>query len=724
MNLELKGGEYLDLRTTQLAALPDYDIQKLENLARILRGLMFISLEASHSGHPGGSSSKVEQLLALLVSGAFKFNPLEPKNSGRDRLIWSAGHCSPLLHSTLALIYEAYKKQGKSFDAAALKAVLAKDLLRFRHIDGPSGHVESEYPLADLCTGASGHGLSGAAGIATLHKSSGLDTKVYVLMGDAETEEGMTYEARNLIKTLGLTNLTVLLDYNHFGIDGNISEVISSEYINHWQGLGWNVIRVNGHDFLQLIYAYRKAAEGFNNNAPCVVIADCIKGKFYGVNENKADSHGKPAEHDDYLSIMQRLNFSVKGEVGKINEDLQVVLDAITAEDSKYFIELLDKSAAQISPEAVLMDKIKLTLKDRPILNPLDIRRPETLPPELVFSAEKPAATRKASEAWFTWLMKQTGFFYIGTGDLSKSILTKKAEDVYGIINPEHPYGRGIRFGIAEQNMAMFSCALTQDRLPGNLQGISTFSSYGVFTSMMANAVRMTLIGNAMNPSNKGFFIMLAAHDGPETGEDGPTHHGLFWMSLFNAYPGIKVYKPLDANETIEMLFYALEKGEPIALSVARPDTQVFDRSKYPSAKLATQGAYVFKDYTNNGGKKRVLAVCGGQTMVNTLAIVPALEKTGLDIKIIAVTSPELFEQFAQENPEAANQVLSAEERNYTIGLHNGWPGFLYPFILSADYNRRALGINKYLKSGPPQEVYQVAEFTPDDLQQKILKAI
>src|SRR5450432_3217875 len=159
-----------------------------------------------------------------------------------------------------------------------------------------------------------------------------------------------------------------------------------------------------------------------------------------------------------------------------------------------------------------------------------------------------------------------------------KSILTGKAEKVYGIIQPGNRLGRGLRFGIAEQNMAMMSCAIAQDTLPGGFRPMTAFASYGVFTCMMANAIRMTLIGNAVNPQANAFFILLAAHDGPETGEDGPTHHGLFWMSLYTAYPGIKVYKPLDANEAVEMLFHAAAVGEPVAFSVVRPGVPVFKR--------------------------------------------------------------------------------------------------------------------------------------------------
>ncbi len=241
----VKGGEYLNIRGLKLDNLEEFDLEKLEELARIIRGYIFTSLEASHSGHPGGSTAKVEQLLSLVVSGEFAYDFLEPKHTCRDRIVWSAGHCTPLLYGVLSTVYEAYKKKGESFDKDAISAVLGEDLLRFRHHDGPQGHVEAKYPLADLSTGASGHGISGAAGLATVHHSCGLDDiYTYVLMGDAESEEGMTYETRNVVNTMGLTNMVVMLDRNHYGIDGDTDEVIISPYLNHWLGLGWNVITV------------------------------------------------------------------------------------------------------------------------------------------------------------------------------------------------------------------------------------------------------------------------------------------------------------------------------------------------------------------------------------------------------------------------------------------------------------------------------------------------
>ncbi len=754
-----EGGLYLDLRKLELKTIESIDAGRIENLARIVRGLAFSAINGIKSGHPGGSSSKVEQVLTLLMAGVLAFDPMHAKNPGRDRIVWSAGHCTPLLHATLALIYEVARRRHPEikqeelgavlpqclhrYGAASCKVVesgldLPECLNRFRHCDGPTGHVEGRYALSDVSTGSSGHGFSAALGLATLHKSCGLDTKIFVIAGDAETEEGMSYEARNIINTLAIDNLIVSLDYNGFGIDGPITEVIGSPYVNHWFGPGWNIIEVDGHNILELAYAYSKAVQGFGNKKATAIISHTIKGRYYGKYENTAGSHGTPAPQPEYIEIMKKLGFDIPGVEGDTMKDIDVVTSQIKKEDEDYLLARLEVCRKKIKPEKELSEKIATALKGRPMIDYRKIKRPDVLPPELVFSAESGSAsggkegnkvaTRKATEAFFKWLMAQTAFFYLGAGDLMKSILTGQAEDVYGVMTKDNPFGRGIRFGIAEQNMAMMSSTMTQDILPGGFQAMSAFASYGVFTSIMANSVRMALINNAVNPRAKGFFIMLAGHDGPETGEDGPTHHGLFWMSLFNAYPGIKVYKPLDANETIEMLFYAMEKGEPVALSVMRPDTPVFKRGteacygqNVPLAKEAINGAYVFKPFKENGNKKLVLAICGGQVMVNVLEILAELETQNFDIKIIAVTSPELYEELKENNPVKANEILSDEERKYVITLHNGWPGFMHPFIATGDYQKRLIGIKNFLKAGPPAEVYQYAGFDPQSLKEKIL---
>jgi transketolase len=712
-----EGGAYLDLKGLPLEPLPGVDEEKIANLCRVARGLLFAAVDAAQSGHPGGSSAKAEQVMTLLLSGVYRFDAWSAKHPGRDRLVWSAGHCSPLAHALVALIYDTLRRDGFTEPSA----VYPEDLPRFRRWGGPSGHVESEYPLADTSTGSSGHGFSAGLGFAVLHRSCGLDTKAFVIAGDAESEEGMSYEARNVAATLGARNLVVLLDYNTFGIDGPITEALPSPYVNHWFGPGWNIIEVDGQNIRELAYAYRLAASNFGAERPTVVIAHTTKGLHYGKLRNTADSHGTPLPHAEYVAAMKELGFDIPGKQGDAAADIAVVVGQTGDAERAYLLEQLKASAARVLPEPELVKTMEAALAGRRMADYRALRRPDALPPELVFQEGDSVPTRKATEAWFAWAMKNTAFFYVGAGDLMKSILTGKAEQVYGVVTTRNPLGRGFRFGIAEQNMAMMSTAMSQDVLPGGFRPMTAFATYGVFTPMMANAVRMTLINNDVNPQSSAFFIMLAAHDGPETGEDGPTHHGLFWMSLFSAYPGIKVYKPLDANEAIEMLFLAAERGEPVVFSAVRPGTPVLKRGNgVPPAREAVNGAYVFHPFRENGKPKRVLAVCGGQVMANLLGILPELEERW-DVKIVAVTSPELFEELRQRDPARADAIFSAEDRQRVTALHNGWKGFLYPFLLPADYQDRVFGMDRFSRSGKPDEIYKAAGFDAAGLRRKLL---
>ena len=720
-----EGGAYLDLRGVALEPLAEIDETSIAELCRAARALMFAAVNAAQSGHPGGSSSKAEMVLTMLLSGALQFDAWNPKHAGRSRVVWSAGHCTPLFHSVLALIYETLRRTGFQLEGSAARAaVLPEDLARFRRWGGPSGHVESHYALADTSTGSSGHGLSAGLGFALLHRSCGLDTKAFVIAGDAETEEGMSYEARNLAANLGAANLIVALDYNQFGIDGPITEVLPVPYLNHWYSHGWSIIEVDGHNIRELAYAYRLAAGAFGGGRPVAIVCHTVKGLAYGRLQGTADSHGTPLKHEEYVEAVRELGFRVAGIAGEAVADIRTIAGSVCRAAHEYLHGRLQSIASQMPRESELAERMAAALAGRALADYTTLSRPDILPPELVFPEGELVATRKATEAFFTWAMQHTAFFYTGAGDLMKSILTGQAERVHGVLTRENPLGRGLRFGIAEQNMAMMSCAMAQDVLPGGFRPMTAFATYGVFTPMMANAVRMALIDRAINPAARSFFIMLAAHDGPETGEDGPTHHGLFWMSLFTAYPGIKVYKPLDANEAVEMLFEGMRRGEPVVFSAVRPGTPVLRRGDgVPPAREAVKGAYVFKAFAENGRRKVVLVVCGGQVMANLLQALPEIEERA-DVKIVAVTSPQLFEEFRAANPAEANRIFSAEDRARAITLHNGWRGFLYPFLLPEDHRERTFGMDDFSRSGKPPEIYKDARFDAQSLRDRILATL
>ena len=355
-------------------------------------------------------------------------------------------------------------------------AVYPEQLARFRRFDGPSGHVESRYALADTSTGSSGHGFSAALGFAVLHRSCGLPAKAFVIAGDAETEEGMSYEARNLASNLGVRNLLVTLDYNNFGIDGPITDVLPSPYLNHWFAAGWNMVEVDGHNIRELACAYRLADKGFGAGRPTVVVCHTVKGKHYGRLEGSADSHGTPLSHAEYVEAMQKLGFDIPGQEGDVAADIRTVVASLSPAERDYLADRLADAAARIAPEQELTRRMEIALAGRPIADYTSLERPDVLPAELVFREGDAVPTRKATEAWFTWAMQRTAFFYLGAGDLMKSILTGKAENVYGIVTAANPLGRGFRFGIAEQNMAMMSAAIAQDTLPGGFRPPTAYS--------------------------------------------------------------------------------------------------------------------------------------------------------------------------------------------------------------------------------------------------------
>ena len=158
------------------------------------------------------------------------------------------------------------------------------------------------------------------------------------------------------------------------------------------------------------------------------------------------------------------------------------------------------------------------------------------------------------------------------------------------------------------------------------------------------------------------------------------------------------------------MLFLTARRGEPVAFSCARPGTPVLKRGDgVPEAREAIHGAYVFKPFRENGKPKKVLAISGGQVMHN--------------VKIVAVTSPQLYEELRRSAPAKAAAILSDEERQYVVALHNGWPGFLYPFVMPGDYQSRVFGMDRFSRSGKPDEIYRNAGFDCEGLRKKILSS-
>lgn len=258
-------------------------IKRLENFSKKARYLMVEALTCAGCGHPGGAFSSIDAMVALYFA-VMKINPKNPHLSNRDRFILSKGHSSVALYSILHL---------RGF-------MDKKTLLSFRQDNSClSGHPDMHKVAGvEMSTGSLGHGLSVGVGLAWAAKYDKAKYRIFVLMGDGETQEGSVWEAAMSASHYNLDNLIAIIDRNMIQIDGFTEEVMALEpYKQKWQAFGWEVSDINGHDMSQIVSTLNSVP--FKRNRPSLIILNTIKGKGVSFMENNPVWHGK-ALKDEY----------------------------------------------------------------------------------------------------------------------------------------------------------------------------------------------------------------------------------------------------------------------------------------------------------------------------------------------------------------------------------------------------------------------------------------
>jgi len=258
-------------------------VKRLQAWANNARRWIISMVSQAGSGHPGGSLSVVELLVALYEE-VLHIDPQRPDLPDRDRMILSKGHAAPALYAVLAL-----------------KGFFPKDELKtLRKINSIlQGHPDmKKTPGVDMTTGSLGQGLSAANGMALAARLDGSPHRVYAVLGDGELQEGQVWEAAMTAAHYRLDNLTAFIDYNRLQIDGPVSEVMNPEPLQaKWQSFGWDVQVINGHDFDDILMSVEKARRVVGK--PQMIIAETVKGKGVSFMEGKADWHGAaPSEEE------------------------------------------------------------------------------------------------------------------------------------------------------------------------------------------------------------------------------------------------------------------------------------------------------------------------------------------------------------------------------------------------------------------------------------------
>ena len=270
----------------------DKSVIKLNLIAVKIRKHIIEMLFRAKSGHPGGSLSAVDAIVALYFNH-MKHNPKRPNDPNRDRFILSKGHAAPALYAILA--------ECGYFDL--------KELKKLREINCMlQGHpVCKNIPGVEASTGSLGHGLSFADGAALAGKLDKRKYNVYVMLGDGETDEGQIWEAASAASHYKLDNLTGLLDRNFLQIDGHTEDVLRLESVRErWSSFGWNVLEIDGHNIAEILNALKETEKHMNQ--PSMIILNTVKGKGVSFMENNIDFHGVPPNELEYKLAMRELD--------------------------------------------------------------------------------------------------------------------------------------------------------------------------------------------------------------------------------------------------------------------------------------------------------------------------------------------------------------------------------------------------------------------------------
>ena len=266
-------------------------IQELEATARLIRRHVIQMIYDAGSGHPGGSLSATDVMVALYFD-IMNHKPDDIKWPDRDRFVLSKGHAAPALYACLA--------ETGYFPVEELKTLrLIGSRLQ--------GHPDMrKTPGVEASTGSEGQGLSMGLGMALAGKLDKKSYITYVMLGDGELNCGQCWEAAMSASFFKTDNLIAIVDRNKLQLDGATKDIMSIEPLaDKWKAFGWHVIEVNGHSFPELLAALHKAKK--KKKVPTVIIADTVKGKGVSFMEGQVGVHGKCPNEEQYNLAMAEL---------------------------------------------------------------------------------------------------------------------------------------------------------------------------------------------------------------------------------------------------------------------------------------------------------------------------------------------------------------------------------------------------------------------------------
>ncbi|MCX8197273.1 MAG: transketolase [Candidatus Micrarchaeota archaeon] len=265
-------------------------IKELKLMANTLRCDVIRMLAAAGSGHTAGPLGLAD-IFSVLYFHEMHYDPSNPSDPMRDRLVLSNGHCAPILYAAMA--------------RAGFFRV--EETLSLRKLGSPfQGHPSRHWLPVETSSGPLGEGLAIACGIALAGRLDSAGFRVYCITSDGEHQEGATWEAVMFAAKYGLDNLVAICDRNYIQIDGNTEQVMPlGDLAEKYRAFGWNAISINGHDYQQIISALAKAKQ--TKGKPTMIVAYTTPGKGVSFAQNKHEWHGKAPKAEEARQALEEL---------------------------------------------------------------------------------------------------------------------------------------------------------------------------------------------------------------------------------------------------------------------------------------------------------------------------------------------------------------------------------------------------------------------------------
>ncbi len=649
-----------------------------------IRFLAVDTVEKANSGHPGLPSGAADYTF-VLWNKYLRYNPSVPGWQNRDRFVLSAGHGSMLLYALLHLAgYDMPMEQLKNFR-------------QWGSIT--PGHPEHELtPGVEATTGPLGQGFANGVGMAIASKMLAarfnrpgfpiVDNLVYAIASDGDLMEGISHEAASLAGHLGLGNIVYIYDDNHISIEGDTELAYTDDVEERFEGYGWHVQKIMGHDREAADEAI--AAAVAEERRPSLIIARTHIGYGAPHKQDTKEAHGEPLGAEEVEAMKKNLGwpleptFLVPDEVYALFAERRREMEELFHQWSVMFARYREAYPELASMWAQMMGK----------------RVPKDITSRLLEVAVTDAdeATRDSGGRIMQEIARLVPSFVGGSADLAPS--TKTTLKGFDQIEKDHFEGRNFHFGVREHAM---SAACTGLSLSGAF--IPFAATFLIFSDYMRPTMRLASMQHAQ-------VIYVFTHDSIFLGEDGPTHQPIEHLASIRAIPGMNIIRPADAAETAVAWSVAIANHHgPTAIALTRQKLPQIKRADPESVRGVERGAYVVREPE---GAIEVILIATGSELHVALAAADELANRQINARLVSFPSHALFERQPREYKES---ILPTNVQNRVIieaASPMSWYRYAGPWGM-------IIGIDHFGSSAPYKAIAKELGFTPEAVTERVV---